>query len=75
LCLYCDSFDGRFWMDHHPAHPGLIVASGDSGHAFKFAPVLGELIADAVERKPTGATKRFAWRERKAIGGEGARAR
>lgn len=75
LCLYCDTFDGNFWLDHHPQRPGLFVAAGDSGHAFKFAPVLGELIADAVERKQGDAMKRFAWRERRAIGGEGARAR
>lgn len=75
LCLYCDTFDGNFWLDHHPQRPGLFVAAGDSGHAFKFAPVLGELIADAVERQQQGATRRFSWRERKAPGGEGARAR
>ena len=75
LCLYCDTFDGNFWLDHHPQRPGLFVAAGDSGHAFKFAPVLGDLIADAVERQQQGATRRFSWRERKALAGEGARAR
>lgn len=75
LCLYCDTFDGNFWLDHHPQRPGLVVAAGDSGHAFKFAPALGELIADAVERRAKGALKRFAWRERRAVAGEGARAR
>ena len=75
LCLYCDTFDGNFWLDHHPQRPGLFVAAGDSGHAFKFAPVLGTLIADAVERKLEGLAERFAWRARKAVGGEGARAR
>ena len=75
LCLYCDTFDGNFWLDHHPQRPGLCVAAGDSGHAFKFAPVLGGLIADAVERKADITMKRFAWRERKATGSEGARAR
>jgi len=75
LCLYCDTFDGNFWLDHHPQRPGLVIAAGDSGHAFKFAPVLGELIADAVEGKEHPARKRFAWREPKVMGGEGARAR
>lgn len=62
LCLYCDSFDGDFWIDHHPQRPGLAVAAGDSGHAFKFAPVLGGLIADIAEEKPNPYTTRFAWR-------------
>jgi glycine/D-amino acid oxidase-like deaminating enzyme len=75
LCLYCDTFDGNFWVDHHPQRPGLFVAAGDSGHAFKFAPVLGNLIADAVERIPGLVHDRFKWRERKLDSGEGARAK
>lgn len=63
LCLYCDSFDGNFWIDHHPARPGLVVAAGDSGHAFKFAPIMGALIADAVERQGNRDLERFRWRE------------
>jgi glycine/D-amino acid oxidase-like deaminating enzyme len=63
LCLYCDSWDGDFLIDHDPDRPGLIVAAGDSGHGFKFAPVLGPLIADVVEGKPNPWAGRFAWRE------------
>lgn len=74
LCLYCDTFDGNFWIDHHPYRPGLVVAAGDSGHAFKFAPVLGPLIADVVERKQNRWAQRFAWRERLHDGKEAARA-
>ena len=68
-CLYCDAFDGDFWIGRDPDRPGLAVAAGDSGHGFKFAPVLGEVIADAIEEKPSRFTERFAWRmpaERKA---------
>ncbi len=75
LCLYCDTFDGNFWLDHHPQRPGLCVAAGDSGHAFKFAPFLGDLIANAVEHTPAPMHERFSWRERKTTSGEGARAR
>ncbi len=74
LCLYCDTFDGNFWLDHHPQRPGLVVAAGDSGHAFKFAPTLGWIIANVVERND-GTHKRFAWRARTAVSGEGARAK
>lgn len=38
-----------FVIDHDPAYESLVVAAGDSGHGFKFAPVLGDLIADIVE--------------------------
>ena len=41
---------------------GLLAAVGDSGHGFKFAPVLGEIIADAVEKKPNPILQKFRWR-------------
>ena len=74
VCLYCDTFDGAFWIDHDPGHPGLIIAAGDSGHAFKFTPVLGEIIADVVERKPNPWAQRYRWRKKTAASSDGARA-
>lgn len=74
-CWYCDTFDGHFWIDHHPQRPGLVIAAGDSGHAFKFAPVLGDLIADVVEQKPGLWSHRFAWREAAVAGSDGARSK
>jgi sarcosine oxidase / L-pipecolate oxidase len=74
LCLYCDTFDGAFWIDHDPEHPGLVVAAGDSGHAFKFAPVLGDIIADAIERRENKALERYRWRESAGTFSDGARA-
>ncbi len=72
-CLYCDSWDGNFYIDHDPDRHGLVVAAGDSGHGFKFAPVLGELIADVVARRPNRVAARFAWRERGPSAAEDAR--
>ncbi|MBE0684041.1 MAG: hypothetical protein IH589_19235 [Anaerolineales bacterium] len=40
---------------------------GDSGHAFKFTPLLGKLIADVLEHKPNKFAKKFAWRKRGEI--------
>jgi glycine/D-amino acid oxidase-like deaminating enzyme len=68
-CLYCDTLDEHFWIDHHPDVPGLFVATGGSGHGFKFAPVLGGLIADAIERKDHPMLQRFAWRDLSASTG------
>jgi glycine/D-amino acid oxidase-like deaminating enzyme len=59
VCVYCDTWDGHFWIARDPERQGLVLATGGSGHAYKFAPVLGELIADAVEQR--GADK-FRWR-------------
>lgn len=49
LCVYCDTLDGHFWIDRAPTQSNVLVAAGGSGHAFKFAPVLGDLIADALD--------------------------
>ncbi len=67
LCLYCDTWDGHFWIDHDRELPGLLVATGGCGHAFKFAPLLGGLIADVLEGKENPYAARFAWRERGAV--------
>lgn len=64
LCVYCDTWDGDFWIDHDPGRSGLVVATGGSGHGFKFAPVLGRIIADVVERRPNPWADRFRWRTR-----------
>jgi glycine/D-amino acid oxidase-like deaminating enzyme len=63
LCLYSDSFDGDFIIDRHPRHPGLVVAAGGSGHAFKFMPALGGIVADVVEGRSNRFADRFRWRE------------
>ena len=74
LCLYCDTFDGDFWIDHDPERPGLVVAAGDSGHGFKFAPIMGGLIADVVEGRRNAWADRFSWRARLRDTREAARA-
>jgi len=63
LCLYCDTRDTDFWIDHDPEREGLVVAAGGSGHGFKFVPLLGRVIADVVEHVPNRFAARFAWRE------------
>jgi glycine/D-amino acid oxidase-like deaminating enzyme len=45
-CLYVMSHDEHFFVDRHPEWPGLIFAAGFSGHGFKFAPAIGEILAD-----------------------------
>jgi glycine/D-amino acid oxidase-like deaminating enzyme len=62
VCFYCDTFDGRFWIDAHPDFEALVVAAGGSGHAFKFAPLLGPVVADAVEGRATRWGRPFRWR-------------
>jgi sarcosine oxidase len=53
-CLYTMTPDGDFIIDRMPGHEAVIVASPCSGHGFKFAPVIGEIIADLATRGATG---------------------
>jgi glycine/D-amino acid oxidase-like deaminating enzyme len=62
LCPYCDSQDQDFWIAGDPGRSGLTVAAGGSGHGFKFAPVLGAVVADAVEGAENPLLERFRWR-------------
>jgi sarcosine oxidase len=52
-CLYTMTPDGDFLIDSAPGRPEIVVASPCSGHGFKFAPVIGEILADLAT---TGAT-------------------
>lgn len=45
-CLYTNTPDEHFIIDALPDNPDVIVASPCSGHGFKFASVIGEILAD-----------------------------
>ena len=76
VCAYADTVDGDFLIAAHPDRPGLTVAGGGSGHGFKFAPVLGGLVADAVEGRENKWLPRFRWRPGARAGrGDAARSR
>ena len=45
-CLYTMSPDGHFVVGLHPQHDKVAIAAGFSGHGFKFASVMGEILAD-----------------------------
>jgi sarcosine oxidase len=45
-CLYVMSHDEDFYVDKHAEWPDLVFAAGFSGHGFKFAPAIGEALAD-----------------------------
>jgi sarcosine oxidase len=46
ICMYTNSPDHHFIVDRSPAHPHVTLACGFSGHGFKFASVIGEVLAD-----------------------------
>ena len=47
-CFYTMTPDHHFIIDRHPGAANVIIASPCSGHGFKFAPVIGEILADLV---------------------------
>lgn len=53
-CLYTMTPDEHFIIGPHPRVPSCTIACGFSGHGFKFAPVVGEILADLAT---TGSTR------------------
>ncbi|KAJ7188640.1 FAD dependent oxidoreductase [Mycena filopes] len=52
LCWYNDSLDGDWVIGYHPqSENSLMFATAGSGHAYKFLPVMGRLVVDAIEGK------------------------
>ena len=49
VCSYAMSKDADFVIDTHSRSESVIFAAGLSGHGFKFAPVLGDILADLAE--------------------------
>lgn len=47
-CFYTMTPDENFVLDHHPEHANVVYAAGFSGHGFKFAPVMGQRLAEMV---------------------------
>jgi sarcosine oxidase len=46
LCWYTNSPDDHFLVGPWPEDPRVVIAGGFSGHGYKFAPVIGEILAD-----------------------------
>ncbi len=53
VCMFTNSPDNHFVIDVHPDYPQVSFASPCSGHGFKFASVVGEIMADLAERGMT----------------------
>ncbi len=48
VCMYTNTPDERFIVARDASVPGVTILSACSGHGFKFAPVMGELITEAL---------------------------
>jgi sarcosine oxidase len=52
-CLFTNSPDEHFIIDRLPDLPQVSLAAGFSGHGYKFCSVVGEIMADLVQRGET----------------------
>jgi sarcosine oxidase / L-pipecolate oxidase len=62
ICWYTDTPNGDFLITYHPELSNLFLATGGSGHGYKFLPVIGERIVDCVEGQcPVEFREKWAW--------------
>ena len=48
-CIFTNTTDEHFVIDLHPEAPQVVLATGFSGHGFKFCSVMGEVLADLAQ--------------------------
>ncbi|KIX00616.1 uncharacterized protein Z518_09681 [Rhinocladiella mackenziei CBS 650.93] len=64
LCWYTDSFDNHYVIDNLPQQKSVMVATGGSGHAFKYLPNIGKWVVDIMEGVDMDRTLIRSWRWR-----------
>lgn len=65
ICHYADTPDGDYLIDYHPTYKNsLFIATGGSGHGFKFLPVIGDAIVDSMQgNTPAAFKQKWAWKD------------
>lgn len=65
ICWYTDTFDNHFVVDFVPgSENSVMVATGGSGHAFKYLPNVGHHVVDILEGKAHEETFANLWKWR-----------
>jgi len=53
VCMYTNTPDEHFWIDRAPGSPDILIASPCSGHGFKFAAAMGEILSNEIQDRQT----------------------
>jgi sarcosine oxidase len=62
VCMFTNTPDEYFVIDHHPRSRSVIVAAGFSGHGFKFSSVVGAIVSDlALDGQRSSSLDLFRW--------------
>jgi sarcosine oxidase len=71
VCMYTMTPDQHFVVDHVPHSPQVVFAAGFSGHGFKFAPIIGSVLADLALDGVTKEPIEFLRLSRAALNADG----
>jgi len=60
VCMYTNTPDQHFIVDRHPERANVLITGGFSGHGFKFAPVIGRILADMAKDQAARGPELFS---------------
>ena len=49
-CYYTNTKSEDFLIDWSDEHENILIVSACSGHGFKFSPIIGQIVADLLEK-------------------------
>lgn len=59
VCMWAEVEDGHWVIGEHPQSSKVIIGTGDMGRGFRYAPAVGEMLADHVEEIARPDTELF----------------